>query len=48
MWLVGVFVMRNMDNNETKKKRNRKVALLKQRFLTRCNCMAVSDTVCVI
>ena len=39
---VDVKVCRN------KKKRNRKVALLKQRFLTRCNCMAVSDTVCVI
>lgn len=27
---------------------NRKVAPLKQRFLTRCNRMAVSDAVCVI
>ena len=36
------------ENVETKKTRNRKVTLLKQRFLTRCNRMAISDTVCVI
>jgi len=31
-----------------KKRCNREVAPLKQRFLTRCNRMAVSDAVCVI
>ena len=35
-------------NVDTIKECNREVAPLKQRFLTRCNRMAVSDAVCVI
>lgn len=33
---------------DKKKRCNLEVAPLKQRFLTRCNRMAVSDAVCVI
>ena len=35
-------------HGEKERRCNRKVAPLKQRFLTRCNRMAVSDAVCVI
>ena len=35
-------------DGEKERRCNRKVAPLKQRFLTRCNRMAVSDAVCVI
>ena len=42
------FVPGLFRNCGKEKECNRKVALLKQRFSTRCNRMAVSDAVCVI
>ena len=36
------------NDGEKERRCNRKVAPLKQRFLTRCSRMAVSDAVCVI